>query len=471
VTNLNNTETDVQSTTKLNQPQSSTEEKEPLDDSIVRSTPDQISAPKRHGLLPHLWWMALVFGLIYLVILSQDDLPSSASMKQPTGTATHALTFASSVPQANLFSPPKSNLNSPKKEIATLRLPTDSLTVTPTPEPVYVTYTIDEGDLLGAIAAQYDLEVEAIMEANNITDPTLLQIGQVLRIPMTVTPLPSPSPQPKESPLPSATPQIHVIKKGDSPLSVALQYNTSVESIMRVNGIFDPSSLQIGQELIIPAEDDLANIALNQQTLRYKVRSGETLLSMASVYGSSVDEILQANPGLKPTNLQIGQELMIPLTRPPANTPNSVASSPPVVVIPAPSSTGLVGLQQQMIAAVNAYRQANGLSAYQADEQLNQIALARAQDMDSRGYFSHWTPEGKRAADLVREQGISGGQVSENIQRNTQSETETVTYAIHWFMNDATHRTNILHSSYNRLGVGVSETAGLHTFVLIFVGN
>ena len=45
------------------------------------------------------------------------------------------------------------------------------------------TYTVQSGDTLGAIANRYDTTVDALCEANNIDNPNLIQVGQVLIIP------------------------------------------------------------------------------------------------------------------------------------------------------------------------------------------------------------------------------------------------------------------------------------------------
>ncbi|MCR4405614.1 MAG: LysM peptidoglycan-binding domain-containing protein [Anaerolineae bacterium] len=47
-----------------------------------------------------------------------------------------------------------------------------------------VTYTVQAGDTLSKIAKEFGVTVEAIVEANNIEDPSLLQVGQVLIIPV-----------------------------------------------------------------------------------------------------------------------------------------------------------------------------------------------------------------------------------------------------------------------------------------------
>jgi len=54
---------------------------------------------------------------------------------------------------------------------------------TPTPVPP-VTYVVQPGDTLSEIAARFDVTVTALMEANDITDPTLIRPGRVLIIPV-----------------------------------------------------------------------------------------------------------------------------------------------------------------------------------------------------------------------------------------------------------------------------------------------
>ena len=57
-----------------------------------------------------------------------------------------------------------------------LRIPTTS-------QSPYVEYTVRAGDTLWELSRRYGTTVEAIMQANGLTS-TLLQIGQVLRIPV-----------------------------------------------------------------------------------------------------------------------------------------------------------------------------------------------------------------------------------------------------------------------------------------------
>lgn len=64
--------------------------------------------------------------------------------------------------------------------------PTPPVTPAPTPPPTPTpvrTYVVQEGDTLSTIAAAFGTSVSAIQEANGISDPNLITIGQTLVIP------------------------------------------------------------------------------------------------------------------------------------------------------------------------------------------------------------------------------------------------------------------------------------------------
>jgi LysM repeat protein len=64
---------------------------------------------------------------------------------------------------------------------------------------------------------------------------------------------PAPSPAGTERP-PEATaePKRYKVKSGDTLISIAARYDTTAKKVMAANGISDPRSLKIGQVLIIP---------------------------------------------------------------------------------------------------------------------------------------------------------------------------------------------------------------------------
>jgi LysM repeat protein len=78
---------------------------------------------------------------------------------------------------------------------------TPAPTATPTPTPTPIIYMVQAGDNLLGIARQYGVTVAALQEANAITDPRLLQIGQELVIPREEGGLAN-QPTPTATPLP-----------------------------------------------------------------------------------------------------------------------------------------------------------------------------------------------------------------------------------------------------------------------------
>ena len=56
---------------------------------------------------------------------------------------------------------------------------------TPTPSPVDTpcAYTVKAGDALVTLADRFDISLDDLMEANDIADPALIQVGQELAIP------------------------------------------------------------------------------------------------------------------------------------------------------------------------------------------------------------------------------------------------------------------------------------------------
>jgi LysM repeat protein len=117
------------------------------------------------------------------------------------------------------------------------------------------TYTVQSGDTLYDIGLRFGVSVDDLMAANDITDPGSLTVGQRLVIPGQGTEgTPSPG-----APVATATATaaasaegVYIVQEGDYPSSIAEQFGISAEELMEANGITDPTSLMVGQELIIP---------------------------------------------------------------------------------------------------------------------------------------------------------------------------------------------------------------------------
>jgi LysM repeat protein len=106
------------------------------------------------------------------------------------------------------------------------------------------TYTVQPGDTLFAIAQRYGVTVEALAQANNITNVHRLEVGQVLTIPGEGDE-PPPAVDPGEE-------RIHVVQRGENLYRIGLQYGFTVEELASYNNIADPTRIDVGQQIRIP---------------------------------------------------------------------------------------------------------------------------------------------------------------------------------------------------------------------------
>lgn len=146
-------------------------------------------------------------------------------------------------------------------------------------------YIVQAGDTLFSIARKFGLTVDKIKELNNLTTNNL-SIGQKLKV----------SDELYDE-------DTYIVEKGDSLYSIAKRYGISVNELKKANNLTS-NSLSIGQVLKIP------KISTNND-FGYTVQSGDTLYSIASKFGITVNEIKTYN-NLTSNNLSIGQTLKIP---------------------------------------------------------------------------------------------------------------------------------------------------------------
>lgn len=97
---------------------------------------------------------------------------------------------------------------------------------------------------------------------------------------------------------------IYTIKQGDTLFNIARQYSTTIEELVRLNGLTRPDDLAVGQNIFIPTET---------RNSTYTVVSGDTMYRIAQRVGVTLDELIRANPQISnPNIIQIGQVINIP---------------------------------------------------------------------------------------------------------------------------------------------------------------
>ena len=106
-------------------------------------------------------------------------------------------------------------------------------------------HTVRRGENLTRISRMYGVSVWQIAQANRIHNPSLIFVGQVLCIPSTYHP-PGPVPPRPHPPQPPAW-----CGQFDTLSGIARRCGTTVNSLMYLNGIYNPNYIRAGQVLRI----------------------------------------------------------------------------------------------------------------------------------------------------------------------------------------------------------------------------
>lgn len=109
-------------------------------------------------------------------------------------------------------------------------------------------------------------------------------------------------------------------------------------------------------------------------------------------------------------------------------------------------------LEAEMLQLVNRERAAAGLQPLAPDPELTEVGRKHSADMFARGYFSHYTPEGKSPFDRMQEAGITFRAAGENLAL-----APTLQIAHTGLMNSPGHRANILQRQFGRVGIGIMD--------------
>ena len=110
-------------------------------------------------------------------------------------------------------------------------------------------------------------------------------------------------------------PETYTMQKGEFPFCIARRFNINPSELLSTNGLGTNTQIQPGQVLRIPqsAGSWPGERSLQSHPTNYTVRSGDTIFSIACLFGD-VDPymIAQANELSEPYNVSAGQTLYIP---------------------------------------------------------------------------------------------------------------------------------------------------------------
>lgn len=163
-------------------------------------------------------------------------------------------------------------------------------------------YTVKAGDTLIKIAKAHNVTVQQLTAVNHLANPNILKIGQVIKIPAKTTTLTTPKPTPVAL--------TYTIKAGDTLYSIAKKYGVTVQDIVTANKLANANMIKVGQVIKIPGKTSAA--PTQPTTVKYTVKAGDTVYSIAKKYGTTVQKIASANKLNAAYLIKVGQVLTIP---------------------------------------------------------------------------------------------------------------------------------------------------------------
>lgn len=125
-----------------------------------------------------------------------------------------------------------------------------------------------------------------------------------------------------------------------------------------------------------------------------------------------------------------------------------------------------------LLSATNSERSANGIAALTGNSKLNAAAQAKANDMVTRNYWSHQTPDGQQPWIFITNAGYQYLSAGENLAYGFMTSSSTVT----GWMNSPPHKANLLGTGFTEVGFGIANSpnyvnSGQQTVVVAMYGK
>lgn len=197
--------------------------------------------------------------------------------------------------------------------------------LTPEEKQPWIDHTIQRYETISKVARKYDVSIDELVSLNGFrSSRSGLRRGGTLKIPITAQKYNEINLAAKRSgtyfPMDGTTDIIHQVRRGESLYLIAKKYGVSVNHIRDLNGMSRrASNLQIGQQLLIAKRDPAKAKELDREEkqllekpiiVRHKVKPGENLHDLASLYQISEDDIKSLNK-MDDNQLRIGSYLKI----------------------------------------------------------------------------------------------------------------------------------------------------------------
>lgn len=228
-------------------------------------------------------------GVIYYTVQEGDTLTSIA---QKYDTTVHEITVTNSIVNPNLIYVGE-----------VLKIYPGNRSIIKRKKVFTTTYIVQSGDTLTSIAIKFDTTVQAIAELNDLQNPNLIYVGEILKIPTN-------SRGNLSAPSSRHYIKTYIVQSGDTLTSIAKKFNTTVDKIALLNNITNPNLIYPGQILKIETSINSSIRGYNFNTM-YTVQKGDTLLGISRKLDVDYKELIQKNDITNPNLIYPGEVLKI----------------------------------------------------------------------------------------------------------------------------------------------------------------
>ncbi len=113
-------------------------------------------------------------------------------------------------------------------------------------------HVVKPGDTVSHLALRYGITTKAIIAANRLNRSALIRVGETLTIPESTSASPTPVSAPTPAPAAAATTVRYTVRSGDTVSHIAARYHTTVAAVIAANGLDSRAFIRAGQTLKVP---------------------------------------------------------------------------------------------------------------------------------------------------------------------------------------------------------------------------
>ncbi|MGM1015411.1 LysM peptidoglycan-binding domain-containing protein [Limosilactobacillus fermentum] len=235
-------------------------------------------------------------------VKSGDTLSSIASSHN---TTTAALTSLNSLANPNLI-----YVGQVLKLANTTTASTSSTSGAASTSSSATTYTVKSGDTLSSIASSYNTTTSTLTSLNNLSNPNLIYVGQVLKVAGSSTSVSTSTSSSSASQ--ATTSGTYTVKAGDTLSSIASSYNTTTAALASANSISNANLIYVGQVLKVTGTSSSTTTSSTSSTSgSYTVKSGDSLSAIAAAHGLNWKTLAAKNNIASPYVIYVGQQLSL----------------------------------------------------------------------------------------------------------------------------------------------------------------